>query len=177
MGRVPTRRVRDRQPAHELRHVVVTLRPKNEMPVIGQDTPGQNSHGQPLFGLPDHLLGAVAVGVEGFGDPAVLGVVDVLDRLDDGAAVAEAVDDFDEAVAVVPEVFGDLPGGDVGPLGAIASSVILVVVRSVRQQLVVIAGDVAGVGAIAVGVVGVGLAVLTCVRCREPPPHRVSRIR
>jgi hypothetical protein len=34
---------------------------KHKMPVIGQDIPGQNAHGHPLLGLPDHLLEGLEV--------------------------------------------------------------------------------------------------------------------
>ncbi len=59
MRRVPTLRVRDRQPAHELGQVAVTLRPKHKMPVIRQDAPGKDAGqlGLELLGEALVLLG------------------------------------------------------------------------------------------------------------------------
>lgn len=56
MRRVPTLRVGDRQPTHELRQVAIATRPKHEMPVIGHDAPSQNPHRQTPLGLGDHLF-------------------------------------------------------------------------------------------------------------------------
>ena len=56
MRRVPTLRVRHRQPPHELRQVAIATGPEDKMPVIGHHAPRQNPHRQTGFRLPDHLL-------------------------------------------------------------------------------------------------------------------------
>ena len=93
---------------------------------------------------------AIPIGVDRAGDPAVEVVVGVLDDLRGRAGFALALRDADQAVAVVPFVFGDLAplalvdfavrvgvGPDVAE-GAVAFRVVLVPVRAVGEELVIV---------------------------------------
>ena len=110
--------------------------------------------------------GAVAVGIEFLVDQAVEGAVFVFDGLGGRTAVGGPVGYASEPVAVVPGVFGDrrvarverAAGIDVDVSGrAVAVVVVGVRVRPISRQPVVVAGGVAGVGAVAGVVVGMGL--------------------
>ena len=69
------------------------------------------------------------------------------------APPARAIDHLHQAVAVVPDVVGHRAGGDVRPLDAVPVGVVRVVVRAVREKLIVRADYVTAARAVAVGVV------------------------
>ena len=73
-------------------------------------------------------------------DSAVEDVVLVFDNLSRGALVI-LVSDPDEAVAMVPSVFGHVARGIVRPLRAVALIVIQVGIRAVVGELIVRAGS------------------------------------
>jgi Domain of unknown function (DUF4351) len=91
-----------------------------------------------------YSTGNGSVGVDAFGDAAVEGIIRVIDLTGDGAASGGANQDAGEAVAVIPGVFGDFNGSNVGTTGAVTFVVVGIVVDPVTQQLVVAASLVAG---------------------------------
>ena len=53
---VPTRRVRQRQPAHEPGQVAVGTRIKNQVPMVGHDAIGEQTHAIAFNGLLQHAF-------------------------------------------------------------------------------------------------------------------------
>jgi hypothetical protein len=98
----------------------------------------------------------VAVDIDVLHDPPVERVVLVLDPLRDH--VGDGLEGHRrEAVAVVPRVLDVVAGGDLRLADAVPLAVVQIIVRAVGEELVVVAGRVAGERAIAVVVVGVVL--------------------
>src|SRR5438477_3869967 len=57
---MPALRMRHRQPAHPFRQVAVPARPDDQVPMIGQETIGQEPHRQPIEGrAQDALKGGI----------------------------------------------------------------------------------------------------------------------
>ncbi len=59
----PTYCVRVRQPSEEIRHLTVLFRPDNKVPVIRQNTIGQDADGLPMVRLHHHPLERLEVGL------------------------------------------------------------------------------------------------------------------
>jgi len=63
VGGVPSLRVRDRQPAHELRQIAVAAPPEHQVPMVRHDAAGPNSHGRAGVGLFEGMLEELVVAV------------------------------------------------------------------------------------------------------------------